>query len=817
MKHWMRTGITLGLCAAVTLAGALPAFAATSVYPNGGDGGDGNLDGTGGFFPESRQLDFDFLTQLFDKYLVQLVPTWNSGGTPVWTTITSQAGASVYGLDNNANGIVDTDHYDALAAVVNGGAAAATGVAGADVTAIQTAFSNNRNAVQQRELVFPAVQITALGGIINTTLNNVATGSTQTIVGNSLAIPSLWSRNEADVATGGRGVLAGAGDLFELCMRDIWAAEMTLCPGASTTELTHIQSFLDVFIRKFIATALPTLLASAGNVTADNSNYSASPGPNIDITLNDPSLGNIRVRITSANTNTAIINFKNSFNCTNFTCANGAGTLAASGDLNRSGNTNAASYAAAATSGKRQNFMTAEGITVHPLQFLPINSTVNGFASGTLTLGDDEYQILGGDATAKAYDWETLDVSSPEFPYTFTAPPLGGTTSNATYVYNPISPAQNGVYHSVQVADNSWTRTLPAFSLVLSGAPPAPTVSSISVTGAQTIVLTYSSAVTTGATTAANYALSGSGKGSFSTNPDTVTSLGSNQYQLTWNSPQEMQNGGGLTVTVTGVQDSVGQNLGSPNSASCTSCAIGTAPTIVSIVSQNAGPTNVATINYLVTFSESVTVPTAGTFSVTTTVTAAGTVGTIAGSGSSRTVPITGITGTGTVRLDLSAAAGIEDLAGNALALGANGNASQVDRDAPAVPTVDLDASSDSGASNTDNYTNDNTPTLSGVTEAGATVNVTSSVAGAIGTTTANGSGVWTVTAAALTNATHSITATATDAVGNVSVASTPLLVTVDTVAPAVPSIPDLQAASDAGSSSCRRRSRMRSRRTPRP
>lgn len=833
MKHWMRTGIAWGLCVATIVTGAMPAYAA---YPNGADGGDGELPTTGGFFPESRQLDFDFLLSLIDEYLPAILPTWS---TSLYSTVTSQTNAKFYGFDNNGNGIKDHDHLDALAAVVNGGTTAATGVAGASVTAIQSAFATNRQAVQKRELVFPRVTVVAFG-FITVHLNNVATGFTQSVAGQNIALPSLWTSREV-VTTGDpneQGLLAEASPMLEIFLRDWVAAEMTLAGSNASTEAVHLRSFMSVFLTAFLKTQLATLLSGIGTITFNAGNNFNT----LDIDVNATDGGNTyRVRIAGAtqgsqHTQQAIAFFSDSFSTSPptrtwtgagygsgtpaapdawhdgvaggsqwpapaFTTLTGAGTLEDTGDLNNNGTTNAASYTAAAQN--RQNWMQAEGITVKPMQFVPVIDNVNSFTGAVLSVGDDEYVIAGGSG-AKSYDWAAVDtLGSPLFvtSYALSATPLSGTTTNAAYVFNPTTAGDNGRKLSMQAVDSLWTRTLPKFTITLSGLPAAPTVSSISVTGAQTIVLTYSSAVTTGATTATNYTLTGGGKGSFNTNPDTVTSLGSNQYQLTWNAPQEMFNGGNLNVAVSGVQDSNGQNVGTPNNAGCTGCAIGTAPTIVSIVSQNAGPTNAASINYLVTFSEGVDVGVSGNFTVTTTGTAAGTVGTIAGSGSTRTVPIAGITGTGTVRLDLSSASGITDLAGNALVTTANGNASTVDRDTPAAPSVDLDSGSDSGQSNSDNYTNDNTPTISGTSEAGAVINLTSSVAGAIGATTANGSGVWSITAAALANAAHSITATATDAVGNVSAASTPLVVTVDTVAPAAPSIPDLQAASDAGSS----------------
>ena len=58
-----------------------------------------------------------------------------------------------------------------------------------------------------------------------------------------------------------------------------------------------------------------------------------------------------------------------------------------------------------------------------------------------------------------------------------------------------------------------------------------------------------------------------------------------------------------------------------------------------------------------------------------------------------------------------------------------------------------------------------------------------------LGSAVANGSGAWTYTTAALANGAHSLTATATDAAGNTGVASSALSVTIDTTAPAAPSI----------------------------
>ncbi|WP_143218430.1 Ig-like domain-containing protein, partial [Acidovorax sp. T1m] len=133
--------------------------------------------------------------------------------------------------------------------------------------------------------------------------------------------------------------------------------------------------------------------------------------------------------------------------------------------------------------------------------------------------------------------------------------------------------------------------------------------------------------------------------------------------------------------------------------------------------------------------------------------------------------------------------------------LGAN-RAITIDTTAPAAPSVPgLRFASDSGASNVDGITNVTTPTFTGTAEAGATVTLydTNGVT-VLGTAVATG-GVWSITSSTLAQGAHTLTAKATDAAGNVSSASVGLTVTIDTTAPAAPSVPDLATASDTGAS----------------
>jgi hypothetical protein len=87
-----------------------------------------------------------------------------------------------------------------------------------------------------------------------------------------------------------------------------------------------------------------------------------------------------------------------------------------------------------------------------------------------------------------------------------------------------------------------------------------------------------------------------------------------------------------------------------------------------------------------------------------------------------------------------------------------------------------------------DGITNANRLTLAGTAEADSTVKVFDG-GSQIGTATANASGAWSFTTAQLSNATHNFTATATDAAGNTSSASSLLTVKVG-AAEASPSSP---------------------------
>ncbi len=106
--------------------------------------------------------------------------------------------------------------------------------------------------------------------------------------------------------------------------------------------------------------------------------------------------------------------------------------------------------------------------------------------------------------------------------------------------------------------------------------------------------------------------------------------------------------------------------------------------------------------------------------------------------------------------------------------------ASLVDTTPPAAPSATV-------VSNAAGYIAGNLAQFSGNAEAGATVQLWNG-SQSLGTATATAKGAWHLTSGALADGSYTLTATATDASGNVSSAGAPLPFVVDTHAPAAPS-----------------------------
>jgi hypothetical protein len=232
-------------------------------------------------------------------------------------------------------------------------------------------------------------------------------------------------------------------------------------------------------------------------------------------------------------------------------------------------------------------------------------------------------------------------------------------------------------------------------------------------------------------------------------------------------------------------------------------------PAVTSITLNGTPAAGDSSVGFVAAFNTSVNNISTDDFQLTSTGSVAGTISNVsASSGTSVNVTVSGISGAGTLRLDLKANSDLTDAAGNGagtngyVAAYTSGSTHTVDRVAPAAPsTPDMASGSDSGSSTTDDITNDTTPTFSGTAEAGSVVTLYDSDGTTVlGTDTATG-GTWSITSSALSGGSHSLTAKATDAAGNVSPASAALSVTIDVTAPVAPATPVLDSASDTGSS----------------
>jgi autotransporter-associated beta strand protein len=211
-------------------------------------------------------------------------------------------------------------------------------------------------------------------------------------------------------------------------------------------------------------------------------------------------------------------------------------------------------------------------------------------------------------------------------------------------------------------------------------------------------------------------------------------------------------------------------------------------PSVSAITRVNTAASNASSVQYTVRFSESVSGVDLSDFSLSRAGTVSGNIASVTGSGDTYTVTVSGITGDGTLRLDLnSAGTGINGARNNAIEAGyTGGEVYTFDHSAPTAPSApDLASGSDTGVSNADNITSITTPVFTGTAEANATVRLYDTDGMTLlGTATADASGHWSITSSTLSDGVHAITARATDAAGNVSAASAATSVSINATAP---------------------------------
>ena len=380
-------------------------------------------------------------------------------------------------------------------------------------------------------------------------------------------------------------------------------------------------------------------------------------------------------------------------------------------------------------------------------------------SGSTVTLYDTDGTTVLGTGTATGGNWSITSSTLSAGSHTVTA--------KATDLAANVSSASSGLTVVIDVSAPTGVG-LSATTIASATATSTSTIATLSATDGQAI--TYALAVGNGTNDADN--------GSFTISGTSLkvggASLSAGTYKIYVGATDAAGNTANQAFTLTIVD----------------------APSVSSIVRAGGASATVSasatSVSYTVTFNESVTAVDAADFSVTATGSASGSVASISGSGATYTVAVDSLSGDGTLRLDLnSSGTGIKNGSNVDIASGyTSGSTYTLDRTAPNAPsTPDLTSASDSGGSNTDNITNDDTPTFSGTAESGSTVTLYDTDGTTVlGTGTATG-GNWSITSSTLSTGSHTITAHAADAAGNTSSASSSLAVTIDTAGPTVSSV----------------------------
>ncbi len=234
-------------------------------------------------------------------------------------------------------------------------------------------------------------------------------------------------------------------------------------------------------------------------------------------------------------------------------------------------------------------------------------------------------------------------------------------------------------------------------------------------------------------------------------------------------------------VTVTLPAGAVTDNFGNVNAASNTISITFDTDGPATTVNSPAPPiTSTSPIPFSVNFSEAVADFTEADITVVNGTVTAGSFGAL----STQVYSFT-ITPNGDGDVIVSVAAGVaSDAAGNP-------NAAAVpvtrtyDTTAPAAPVITgLTPASDTGTSDSDGITNNTTPTIAGTGEVGATIDVVID-GNQAGMAIVLGDGTWTFPiTVALSDGSHTATATQTDGAGNISPVSNSFTITIDTTQP---------------------------------
>jgi len=168
-----------------------------------------------------------------------------------------------------------------------------------------------------------------------------------------------------------------------------------------------------------------------------------------------------------------------------------------------------------------------------------------------------------------------------------------------------------------------------------------------------------------------------------------------------------------------------------------------TPPSVGSINTVGSSPNNASSDQFTVTFSDflgAVSGVSAGSFVLVEGGTASGSITSVSGSGDSYTVTVSGVTGDGTLGLNLiSTGNGISDAAGNTVAVGFVGQTYTVEHTPPSVSSIDTVGSS-SNNGGTEQFTVAFSEAVTGVTASDFALTDTGSVTGTIASISGSGS-----------------------------------------------------------------------------
>ena len=274
-----------------------------------------------------QQIDYDFVFGNLEDIIVRQLPNWTAASA--WDDVLYQLGPGFEDLDNDANGIDDDDHFDLLAAVVNGTGSSLAGVPQGNIDSVRNAFNFNAAKIQQIQFTIPGVKVRLSNcGGFTVYDGSVTTGSSLTVYGQKIDIPSLWV------------LLNDESPLLKEALVNLVAGYMTV---GDTSSVQHLQSLLGVIVQRFIADVLPSLISRADGTETEVGTRGCSP--NIAITVPVDVVGNVCVQISGCNVDTGVNNFIGRLNCSEFQCR--SSIIGAGGNLNGTGSTNLGSYEAA--------------------------------------------------------------------------------------------------------------------------------------------------------------------------------------------------------------------------------------------------------------------------------------------------------------------------------------------------------------------------------------------------------------------------------------------------------------------------------------